>query len=232
MARRPRRLGERLRRARARARYELERLVSVTAGLALVALALWVSLCTPPPPAEPENLCAVFDEKRLWYESARETHSRWGLPEPVLLAIVFQESSFRADARPKRPVWLGFIPGFRPSSAYGFGQVLDGTWEDYLATLDERQRTRRRRDRFSDVADFVGWYAKHIHRRTGITPAAPRELYLAYHEGPGGYQRGEHRSKRWLLEAAERVAQRARRYEAQYAGCRADLENPSWFPLL
>lgn len=222
----------RLQRASARVRDELERVASVVAGLALVVLATWIAMCAPPPPSEPENLCAVFEEKRFWFQSARDARARWGLPEPVLLAIVFQESSFRGDARPKRPLWLGIFPGFRASTAYGFGQVLDGTWDHYLSTLDEKQRRGRRRDRFSDVADFVGWYAKHIRRRTGITPGQTRELYLAYHEGPGGYKAGLHRNKRWLLEAADRVAARARRYEAQYAGCRADLENPPWFPFL
>ena len=194
----------------------------------MIVLAMWIALCAPPPPSEPEDLCVVFQEKRRWYDAAKAAHQEWGLPESVLLAIVFQESSFRAGAQPARRIWLGFLPGFRPSTAFGFGQILDGTWQDYLASLEPKARRRARRDRFSDVADFVGWYAHRVEKRTGVPPTAARELYLAYHEGAAGYARGRHREKTWLLRAADRVAARARRYEAQYAGCRADLEDSSW----
>ena len=222
----------RVRRFAARIRADVERAVSVFAGAALVVLALWVALCVPPPPTDPENLCRVFEQKPAWYDAAVASHERWGVPPSVLLAIVFQESSFHADAQPARRVWLGFLPGFRPSSAYGFGQILDGTWTDYLATLEPERQRSARRDRFEDVADFVGWYANTVERRTGVSPDDARELYLAYHEGPGGYARDTHRDKAWLLGVADRVAARAARYEAQYAGCRAELEDASWLPFL
>ena len=40
------------------------------------------------------------------------------------MSFVYQESSFKADARPEREKILGFIPWFRPSSAVGYSQAL------------------------------------------------------------------------------------------------------------
>jgi len=47
------------------------------------------------------------------------------------MAIIRQESSFQADAQPPRSRILWIIPGPRPSSAYGYSQALDGTWDWY-----------------------------------------------------------------------------------------------------
>jgi hypothetical protein len=117
------------------------------------------------------------------------------VPEAVQLAVIYKESSFRHDAKPPRTRFLWIFPGPRPSSAYGYGQVLDGTWAIY------RRRTGNGgadRDDFGDVTDFIGWYGEQIRRRTGIEKDDAYHVYLAYHEGPGGFARGTHRNKKWL----------------------------------
>ena len=207
----------------------MEQAAAVGLCVAFVGGVVWVVVSSPEPPRDPEDLCAVFREKPRWHDAARASADRWGVSEAALLAIVFQESSFRADARPPRRLWLGVLPGFRLSSAYGFGQVLDATWQEYL---EAGTRPGARRDRIADVLDFIGWYAAAIERRAGVPRTSVRELYLAYHEGPSGYARGHHREKPLVLAAASRVEVRARRYESQYAGCRADLERRSWLPFL
>ena len=47
------------------------------------------------------------------------------------MATIYTESSFRHNAKPPRKWYLGFIPGKRASSAYGYSQALDGTWDRY-----------------------------------------------------------------------------------------------------
>ena len=105
------------------------------ARLGLLALALWgVALlpgCVTPPPARLDDLCAIFGERAGWYRAARESAERWGVSEAIQLAIVHQESRFRANARPPRGHFLWIFPGRRPSSAYGYGQVIDTTWRTY-----------------------------------------------------------------------------------------------------
>ena len=45
------------------------------------------------------------------------------------------------------------------------------------------------------------------------------KLYLAYHEGIGGYQRGTYRYKRWLVPVAHKVSRRAALYKKQLIVC-------------
>jgi len=172
--------------------------------------------CTQLPPDDIDDLCAIFAERDTWRRAAERTRERWRVPEPVLLAILHQESRFRAEARPgwRRVLWL--FPVGRLSSAFGYGQVKDGTWTDYRR---QAGRPDARRNRFADVVDFIGWYASVISRRTGVPPDDPYRLYLAYHEGPSGFARGSHRDKPWLLGVARKVEARAQLYAAQYATC-------------
>ncbi len=186
-------------------------------ALACSAIPLAVTAsCAGAPPRALDDLCGIFAERESWHRAAQRTRERWGVPEAVQLAILHQESRFVADARPPRRRLLGFLPGPRRSSAYGYAQAKDGTWDDY------RRATGRRgadRDDFGDAVDFVGWYARAIGRATGVRPDDARQLYLAYHEGPTGYRRQSWRRKPWLLEVAGRVEARARRYAVQHERC-------------
>lgn len=193
--------------------------------LGLGILFALLSQCAEPPPSRPADICAIFREKPKWYQSTRASAERWGVPIPVQMAILHRESSFRARARPPRRWFLWVIPGPRPSSAYGYAQAVDSTWKDFQESTG---RSTARRDRFDDVAHFVGWYGAVLHRLTGIPKDDAYGLYLAYHEGPGGYARGSHRSKAWLLDVAQRVADRSVRYQRQLAACEDDLDGHFW----
>lgn len=192
-------------------------------GAALLALAAGVAVaeaCVVLPPRDADDLCAVFAERPGWFEAARSSYRRWGVPEPVQLAVMHQESRFFARARPPRERILGILPAGRRSSAYGYGQVKDGTWQDYR---DRTERAGASRDDFADVADFIGWYGDVIHRAAGVAKTDAYRLYLAYHEGPSGFREGSHADKPWLLRVARKVAARAARYRRQYEGCRTEL---------
>ncbi len=190
-----------------------------------LGLLLALSAACGGPPKRPQDLCAIFDEKHSWYKAAKRSRERWGVPEPVLIAVIYQESSFRADVRPPRRRYLWVIPGPRPSSAYGYGQVVDETWKSYRKT---RGGWGAERDDFADVADFIGWYGDVIREETGIALDDAYRFYLAYHEGPRGYAGGTHRSKPELLATARAVDERAERYAEQYEGCRKRLAR-RWF---
>ena len=111
----------------------------------------------------------------------------------------------------------GVIPMGRQSSAYGFSQALDGTWDEYRDATGNRGA---RRDNIRDATDFMGWYMNESQRRNGIPLSDARRQYLAYHEGHTGYARGTYNRKSWLLRVSSEVAQRARTYESQLATCR------------
>jgi hypothetical protein len=46
-----------------------------------------------------------------------------------------------------------------------------------------------------------------------------RNQYLAYHEGRSGYRRGSYKSKRWLLNVANKLEDRAIMYHVQLQRC-------------
>lgn len=197
------------------------------AALLLLCLSL-VAGCATRPPSDLDNVCAIFDEKRGWYRGARRAEKAWGVPIPVLMAFVHQESRFVAKAKPPRKKIFGFIPGPRPSDAYGYSQALKSTWTDYKRSAG---RYGADRDDFGDAIDFVGWYNHQSYRRNGIDRGDAYRLYLAYHEGQGGYARGTYRGKQWLINVARKVDDRARRYTGQLGSCRGRLEDErGWFP--
>ena len=181
---------------------------------------LLLSGCATTQPSNHANICDIFAENRSWYRAAIRAEKRWQVPPPVTMAFIYQESAFQARARPERTRLLGIIPWKRPSSARGYAQALDGTWSEY------RQATgnwRARRSNFADATDFIGWYNHHSQRRNRIPPTDARNLYLAYHEGHGGYARGTYRNKPRLLNTANRVQQNANRYQRQYDQCEKEL---------
>lgn len=201
-------------------------------GLNRLLLLLWIPVfsgCVTAPPDNVDNICEIFEQKRGWYGDARSAEKTWGSSVPVLMAFVHQESRFEAKAKPPRRKILGFIPGPRPSDSYGYSQALKSTWRDYERSAG---RYGADRDDFGDAVDFVGWYNRQSERRNGIARNDSYRLYLAYHEGHGGYQRGSYRDKDWLTGVARKVEKRAGMYERQLAACRSRLkERRGWLGI-
>lgn len=186
-------------------------------GLALSTVCLLaLGGCATAPPRDSQNICRVFDQYPGWYDDAHDAQQRWGTPINVLMAFVRRESGFRQKARPDRPRFL-FIPLPRKSSAYGYAQVQDPVWRSYRKATGGWFKSRTD---MGDSLDFIGWYTDRIHRQLGISKWDPQHLYLAYHEGIGGYRSGHWRHDRHLLQTADTVAYRAREYGAQLKRCR------------
>jgi len=170
----------------------------------------------PSPPRQALNLCAVFAEKTEWQSPTLRTERRWGIPVSVLMATMYHESSYRADARPPRRYYLGVFPGARPSTAYGYAQALDVTWDEYVS---KNSRWFASRDDFDDAMDFIGWYHNLSTREIGIRANDTYNLYLAYHEGRGGFVRNSYLAKPWLMRYAERVRETEGNYRQQLLRC-------------
>ncbi|NJD04961.1 MAG: hypothetical protein FIA97_00490 [Methylococcaceae bacterium] len=192
------------------------RLRQLTAALAVLALCG----CASSPPSNTADLCSIFAEKEDWYEAAKRASQRWKVPIPVQMAIINQESSFVEDARPARVRFLG-IPLWRPSSAYGYGQAKDETWQRYQTRTANDGADR---DEFADAVDFVGWYLHRSFVQLQIPKTDAFRHYLAYHEGQGGFQRGTWREKPWLQAVARKVAGTAERYQQQLKWCEPALK--------
>lgn len=177
--------------------------------------------CATSPPSNITDGCAIFDEKDDWYESAYASYKQWGVPVHVQLAIIYQESRFQHDAKPPRDTLLWVIPWFRKSSAYGYAQVLDETWDLYKSSTGNGWADR---DDFEDVVDFIGWYGNLSYQKLGISKWDAYNQYLAYHEGHGGYKAKTYKRKPWLIGVARKVEARAKSYRAQLARCESSLK--------
>lgn len=187
-----------------------------------------LAACATAPPKRSDDLCAVFRQYPDWYDYAKQAEKRWGTPSYVLMAFVRHESGFHSDIRPKRHWLLGFIPLPRDSSAYGYAQAQDPAWDEYLK--DTGGWFKGRTD-MEDALDFVGWYNHRSHESLGISYRNVKRLYIAYHEGIGGYRAGAWRRDRLLLREAAAVDYRARAYRAQLGRCEKEFRCDGLFDV-
>ena len=185
-------------------------------SLMLVVVAALLASCTAKQPSNIDNICDIFSEQRSWYKAANKAAKRWGTTVPVMMSVIYQESSFKAKAKPPRKKILWVFPGPRPASAKGYAQAIDGTWDTYRRATG---RWSADRANFKDATDFIGWYIDQSATKNGINKTDAENLYLSYHEGQGGYAKGTHQGKPWLLKVAKKVDARAKTFEQQLKGC-------------
>ena len=105
---------------------------------------LFITSCAVSPPSKTSNICDIFDEKRSWYKASLRTEKKWGIAPEVTMAFIKHESSYQQGAKPERTrIFFGLLPGKRKSTAYGYAQVTDGTWESYKKDTGYRFVSRR-----------------------------------------------------------------------------------------
>lgn len=167
-------------------------------------------------PRELDDACSIVSQRPEYLRAFRQVERKYGVPVPSLMAIIYQESKFIGNNRPPHQYALGVIPVGRQSSAVGYSQALDGTWEEYQ---DEVGGRRARREDIYDATDFMGWYMVQTVEETGVPITDTRNQYLAYHDGRTGFNRGTWRSKSWLIRIAGEVADRAVMYDTQLLAC-------------
>ena len=188
--------------------------------LRALALLLFVAACgggnNYSAPRNLDNACSIVDQRPTYLTAMKRTERRWGVPVAVQMATIYQESKFIGNARTPVQYSLGVIPMGRQSSAYGYSQALDGTWDDYKRA---RGSWGARRDDIDDATDFMGWYFNASREELGLSMSDVRNQYLAYHEGRTGFRRGSYQAKSWLLKVSSDVASRAVVYDAQLRSC-------------
>jgi hypothetical protein len=168
-------------------------------------------------PRNMDDACDVIRQRPTYYKAMKASERKWGVPVHVQMAAIYQESKFIGNARTPHRYSLGVIPMGRQSSAYGYSQALDGTWEEYQR---DQRRFGAKRDRITDATDFMGWYMSQSSDQLGISKADAEAQYLAYHEGRTGYANQSYLGKPWLVEVASAIGQRSQTYAAQLSACR------------
>lgn len=201
------------------------KMLGVYVSLFMLSLVI-LSSCASRQPRQTDNICEIFKERKSWYRAAKKSEEKWGTPKHIQMAIIRQESNFRFDAAPPRTKLFGVIPWKRKSSAYGFAQVKDETWQWYIDKTGNRGADR---DNFSDAIDFVGWYSDMTRNILAVSKWDPYSQYLAYHEGHGGYRNKSFQKKAWLIQVAKSVDTRAKQWGAQLRRCENNLDDGWWF---
>lgn len=177
-----------------------------------------------PPTHLSNNVCVIFQKKPTWYWAARKAQKQWHVPVAVQMAIIHEESHFKQDAKPPREKFLGLIPWLHKSSAQGYTQALNQTWRLYLKQTGRLSASRRR---FYNAVDFIGWNVHRIAKRLRVKTTNAYVIYLAYHEGIGGYLAKTYVHKPGLVKIARNVAQQAQVYQAQLDYCKLP-KKPWW----
>jgi hypothetical protein len=168
------------------------------------------------PPRNLDNACSMKSQRPGWFKAMDQAERKWGVPTPIFLAAIYQESKFNPGARTPYRYAMGVIPMGRQSSAYGYSQALDATWDEYRRA---EGGFGAKRNNFADAVDFMGWYMDASERRNGISKYDMYNQYLAYHDGHTGYARGSYRRKAWLMRVAGEVEARAIMYQNQLKTC-------------
>lgn len=168
-------------------------------------------------PRQLDDACAIISERPQYLRAMKATERKWGVPVHVQMAVIHQESKFIGNAQTPHRYALGVIPMGRQSTAYGYSQALNGTWEEYQKSEGKH---RSKRDSINDATDFMGWYFTETTRKLGIPLGDAQAQYLAYHEGRTGYANQSYLAKPWLIEVAAKVGRRSDMYKAQLETCR------------
>ena len=192
----------------------------------LLICTVLLAACSSAPPNNIKDSCEIFREKDDWYDDSKDSYERWGVPIHVQLAIIHQESRFKYDAKTEMEYFLWIIPTGRKSSAYGYAQVKDETWDWYIKSTGNRGADR---DDYDDAVDFIGWYGKRSYDTLKISKWDAYNQYLAYHEGHGGYKRKTYNQKPWLIKVAKKVDKLAKNYHTQLSRCEEELNSGWWF---
>ena len=179
-------------------------------------------------PKYPQNACKIFGEKYSYLKYSRAASKKWNVPISSILAVINKESGFQRFAKPKRKRILGLIPGSRPSTAFGYAQVTNPTWDWYKNRTGNSNASRAN---FKDITDFIGWYTTQTENILGISKNDYYNQYLAYHEGHNGWKNKSYNSKKWLIDVAKNVERKTNMYNNQLKECEDRLNKKGLFGI-
>ena len=80
---------------------------------------------------------------------------KWNVSKGTQLSFILTESNFRPSAKTQRKYIFGFIPSGRLSSAFGYAQVIDSTWEWYKDSTNNRYASRTSFRDSTDLNSFL-----------------------------------------------------------------------------
>lgn len=190
----------------------MQRVIAAALKAALLVTPIGAPVLLAPAAATAQNRdpCALLAAREGWRTILSDVETRWGVSPGAVLAVIDQESRFRADARGAG------ASGANPTRNFGYAQANIRTWNAFLRGAGW-QGSSSRTD-FEASAHFVGWHFAVLGRRNGLAVTDVAGNYLVYKLGEGGYRRGAPGSARRL---AATIAGRAAAHDRALADCPA-----------
>ena len=163
-----------------------------------ISFLIAICFCAPAS-AQTNDVCALLDSHTGWSADLNQASDKWGISKGAILAIIDQESRFRATVS--------------NGVNYGYAQSNPQTWRWFArdAGMSSASRTN-----FGDSAHFIGWHFKTMSRRLGLSMDNVAGQYLAYKMGEGGYRS---RGNSGGSAHSRQVAARAARFNGQLESC-------------
>ena len=184
-------------------------------GFYAAAQAQSVVVTSPPPDT---LACEIFRDRGDWYEAARRTETRWGMPAAHQLALFAEDWSLSKENLPSK--WRRFLLSDRPDPGLPAG-YFETTWRQYIADTGNKGAST---DRFADVSDFMGWYFAGTATRTGLSPYDSRGQYIVWRYGPDAFLQGQWQSNIWQSQQANAFANRASVFSQDLIDCTVELD--------
>lgn len=163
-----------------------------------------------------DDACSIIENKRSWKRAVLKVEQKWQISPGMQLSFILTESNFRPRAKTPKKYFLGFFPTGRLSSAFGYAQAIDSTWEKYQEDTNNRFSSRTN---FADSVNFIGWYANETNYKLAIKKSDVFNQYLAYHQGHRGYKSGAYKAKKNLIDVAKRTEKNAFKFNSQLKSC-------------
>ena len=187
--------------------------------LFLITIIFFITSCSSwsTIPSDQTNACSIIKNKRSWYRALQKTEKKWGITKGTQLSFILTESNFRPRAKTQRKYIFGFIPSGRLSSAFGYAQAIDSTWEWYKKSTNNRYASRTS---FRDSTDFIGWYINQSEKKLNLSKNDVYNHYLAYHQGHKGFKNRSYARKPNLISVAKKTARKSIVFEEQLKKCR------------
>ncbi len=184
---------------------------------------LFITSCISAP-RDTSNTCLMFTDNYFWYKFVKNSEKKWGAPVELQMAIIQRESDFDWLAAPEWDKLFKVIPYKRKSSAFGYSQAINKTWDQFVRETDQPLALRIS---FNDSVDFIGWYINKSNQILKIPKDDYFKQYIAYHEGWGSFK--DYKKSPKVIPYAREVDRVAKKYKAQLNQCKNQLTTNKYF---
>ena len=183
----------------------------ITFSLAVAFATLAITSCSEGAKVDGSmGVCDILAKNPSWSKSLKTAQDKYKLPPAFAMAIIYQESKFKAEAKAKG------------STAYGYAQAINGTWKHFQDDV----KSNAKRNNFNDSVQFVGWYTAQLAKGTKLKITDNYNIYMAYMLGATGFKRykaGTFKNKTKIVEdkkLAQKVKDFTAHYQSQFKKCK------------